>query len=105
MASLTGTDAEVIVREILERLQKLNALDVIAGIDESLRLGIEVPVHETVGRERVQLDVLVRPQLARRRADPEPGIGIRSRVERPREKRSRSRRRCTARGRRSGGRR
>ena len=46
MANLTDADASVLVRLILDRLTELNATDVIAGIDESRRLGMEEPVAE-----------------------------------------------------------
>jgi hypothetical protein len=51
VAVLTDTEAADLVRLLLERLEDLQARDVIAGIDESRRLGIEEPVHEVPGQE------------------------------------------------------
>ncbi len=73
MANLTDPDASMLVRLILGRLTELNATDVIAGIDESRRLGVEEPVGEATGerfegprRERKQLGTVRRRPLTDR---------------------------------------
>lgn len=50
MLTVTNSDASILVRLILRKLEELNAWDVIAGIDESRRLGVEEPVGEFDGR-------------------------------------------------------
>lgn len=73
MANLTDADASMLVRLILNRLTELNAIDVIAGIDESRRLGMEEPVAEAsiepfkaAARERKQLGTVRRRPLTDR---------------------------------------
>jgi hypothetical protein len=49
LMEITNRDAAELVRFILDRLEKIDAHDVIAGVEESRRLGVEEAVSEPVG--------------------------------------------------------
>lgn len=52
LAILTDSEAADFVRLLLDSLERTEARDVITGIDESRRLGIEEPVQEVPGQEQ-----------------------------------------------------
>jgi hypothetical protein len=65
---LTNEEAAELVRLILDRLQQLNAADVLLGIDESRRLGIEETVEmPTEGTHQPRKSKQPRPTTVRRR--------------------------------------
>jgi hypothetical protein len=51
LPTLTDSEASMLVRMVTDRLEEIDARDVIAGIDESRRLGIEEPVEDSSERK------------------------------------------------------
>src|SRR5665213_3489674 len=53
LATVNDSEAAALVRIVLYKLAELGARDVIAGIDESRRMGIEEPVDKTPKADRL----------------------------------------------------